>query len=112
MPRHCLIRNSILLAMLGPGAAQGQELEIHLQEGDNRLRPLESVILQLRAFDVVEDEDGNKERVRVLPASVRFVLKGNREAGFPSRSGTPTMTSGGRVRGEAGRVCWEASGGQ
>ncbi len=76
MPRHCLIRNSILLAMLGPGAAQGQELEIHLQEGDNRLRPLESVILQLRAFDVVEDEDGNKERVRVLPASVRFVLKG------------------------------------
>ena len=50
-------------------------MEIHLQDGDQRIRPLESVVLQLRAFQTEEDEEGNEKRVRVLPKPVQFVLE-------------------------------------
>ncbi len=65
----------ILFLPLILGQAQAQELEIHLQDGGERIRPLESVVLQLRAFQTEEDEEGNEKRVRVLPASVQFDLK-------------------------------------
>ena len=65
----------ILFLPLILGQAQARELEIHLQDGDERIRPLESVVLQLRAFQTEEDEEGNEKRVRVLPPPVQFDLK-------------------------------------
>ena len=60
-------------------------MEIHLQDGDQRIRPLESVVLQLRAFQTEEDEEGNEKRVRVLPQTVQFVLE-SESSGWLSRT--------------------------
>ncbi len=69
------IPRSLLFLLLIGVQARAQELEIHLQDGAARIRPLESVVLQVRAFQTEEDEEGNETRVRVLPPPVKFDLK-------------------------------------
>ena len=69
----------ILFLPLIPVQTQAQELEIHLQDGAARIRPLESVVLQVRAFQIEEDEEGNEKKVRVLPQPVQFVLESELE---------------------------------
>ena len=85
MPNDRSIPALILFLPLILGQAQARELEIHLQDGDERIRPLESVVLQLRAFQTEEDEEGNEKRVRVLPQTVQFVLE-SESSGWLSRT--------------------------
>ncbi len=75
MLNHRAMRLLILSVPLMPGQVEARDLEIHLQDGDKRIRPLESVVLQLRVFQTEEDEEGNEQRVRVLPSSLQFDLK-------------------------------------
>ncbi len=79
MQNHRSLPGFILFLPLILAPVQAQELEIHLQDGDAQIRPLESVVLQVRAFQREEDEEGNETRVRVLPPSVRFGLKSKSE---------------------------------
>ena len=69
------IPQSLLFLLLIPVQAQAQELEIHLQDGAAQIRPLESVVVQVRAFQTEEDEEGNETRVRILPPPLQFHLK-------------------------------------
>lgn len=60
---------SLFLLLAGSAAAQSSllvsEIKLHTDPEDARVRPFESIAIQIRAYGEVEDADGNKKKVRL-----------------------------------------------
>ena len=63
-------------------AALGQsvisEIKLHSDPADAKVRPLESIVVQLLAYSEIDDGNGGKKKVRVQPTSeTHFTLEGD-----------------------------------
>ena len=79
----------LLLCLLAPAAAPAQlpvtDIQLRADPADARVRPLESVVIQLRVYgEVADGADGETKRVRLQRSAGRFELEDGR-AGWLSK---------------------------
>jgi hypothetical protein len=69
---------AVFLLVLPASMAQSlvSEIKLHTDPAEAKVRPLESIVVQLLAYSEIDDGSGGKKKVRVQPASeIRFTLK-------------------------------------
>jgi hypothetical protein len=69
---------AVFLFVLPASMAQNlvSEIKLHTGPAEAKVRPLESIVVQLLAHGEIDDGSGGKKKVRVQPASeIRFTLK-------------------------------------
>ena len=68
----------LFLLMIGVAVAQSSllvsEIKIHTDPEDARVRPFESIAIQVRAYGEVEDSEGNKEKARLQEGGAKVQL--------------------------------------
>ena len=79
----------LLLLLVGAGIATAQsvlvsEIKIHTDPEDARVRPFESIAVQVRAYGEIEDTDGNKQKVRLREGGASVKLSDS-NAGWLSK---------------------------
>jgi len=78
---------SVFAVLLSAAAAQSvvSEIRLHTDPAEAKVRPLESIVVQLLAYSEIDDGNGGKKAVRVQPSSdVRFTLNGS-DSGWLSK---------------------------